>query len=197
MLFINLYEMNRTRRWHSRLERFPRMRKVRCSNPSCDGPNSLKQVVTVPQLNARQQVWVSWVLGDEHYKRMNRVTASVARERILTAQWPWLPSIDQNLQPFTSNGDVSICVKKSWVGGKSPNKQIKSYTWKQNKVLYFTYIPNYNLCRMVYKNTYLGNASRLGETWSYILNRFTHLLTSHFKETPVKTMYSNWPLLSL
>ena len=26
--------------------------------------------------------------------------------------------IGQNLQPFTRNGDISMLVKKSWVGGK-------------------------------------------------------------------------------
>ena len=33
-------------RWSSWLERSPRKRKVECSNPSRDRPNSLKQVVT-------------------------------------------------------------------------------------------------------------------------------------------------------
>ena len=39
---------------------------------------------------------------------MARVTVGVARLRALTAQWPWVPSIGQNLQPFTCNCDVSI-----------------------------------------------------------------------------------------
>ena len=41
-------------------------------------PMSLKQVVTAPLLNALQQVRVSRVLGDDHYKRMPRVTEFVA-----------------------------------------------------------------------------------------------------------------------
>ena len=49
---------------------------------------------------------VSRVLGDDHFKRMSRVTVGVAR---LTpnVQWPGMPSIGQNLQPTTGNGDVS------------------------------------------------------------------------------------------
>ena len=43
---------------HSRLERSSHKRKVGCSNPSRDGPKSLKQVVTVPLLNARTKILV-------------------------------------------------------------------------------------------------------------------------------------------
>ena len=43
---------------------------------------------------------------------MPRVTEVVARSRTLAAQWPWEPSIGQNLQPFSGNGDVSILEKK-------------------------------------------------------------------------------------
>ena len=56
------------------LERSPRKRKVGCSNPSRDRPKSIKQVVTDLSLNARQQVRVSRVLADDHYKRMPNVT---------------------------------------------------------------------------------------------------------------------------
>ena len=95
----------KSRWWCSGLERSPRMLKVGCSNPSHDIPKSKKQLVTAPLLNARQQVWVSRVLGDDHYKRMSRVTVGLARLRTLTARCPWMPSIGQNLQPFTGNGD--------------------------------------------------------------------------------------------
>ena len=74
-------------------------------------------------LNARQQVWVSRVLWDDHYKRMPLVTVGVARWRTFTDQWPWVLNIGQNLQTFTCNGDVSIWVKNSWVGWKITNKQ--------------------------------------------------------------------------
>ena len=47
---------------------------------------------------------MSRVLGDEHYKRMPLVTVGPARQRTLTAQWSWVPSIGQDLQPFTGNG---------------------------------------------------------------------------------------------
>ena len=38
--------------------------------------------------------------------------------------WFIVPLIGQNLQPFTGNGDVSICVNNSRVGRKPP-KQAK------------------------------------------------------------------------
>ena len=41
------------------------MRKTACSNPSRNRPKSLKQVVTAPLSNARQQLWVSGVLGEK------------------------------------------------------------------------------------------------------------------------------------
>ena len=44
----------------------------------------------------------------------------------LTAQWPWMPSIGQNLQPFTGNGDVSIWVKTFEWNGTSPQKTKQS-----------------------------------------------------------------------
>ena len=40
-------------------------------------PNSLKQVVTASLTNARKQVLVSRVLGDDHYKEQARVTVGV------------------------------------------------------------------------------------------------------------------------
>ena len=66
----------------------PRMRKVGCSNPSRDRPKSLKQSMTAPMLNARQQMLVLRVLGVDHYKPVFRVTIGVTRSRTLTAHWP-------------------------------------------------------------------------------------------------------------
>ena len=54
--------------WRSGLERWPRKRKVGCSNLSRDRPKSLKQLVTAPLPNARQKVRMSPVLGDDHKK---------------------------------------------------------------------------------------------------------------------------------
>ena len=51
-------------------------------------------------------------------------TVGVARLRTLTAQWPLVPSIGQNLQPFTSIGDVSICMKKYRVGRKPQTNKL-------------------------------------------------------------------------
>ena len=92
----------------------------RGSIPSRDRPKSLKQVVTAPLPNAWQPVWVSRVLGDDHdYKRLARVAVGVARSKTLATQWPWVPSIGQNLQSFTGNRDVSIWVKKISSGTKN------------------------------------------------------------------------------
>ena len=110
------------RRWRSGLYRSPCKRKVKCSNPSSNRPNSIKQVVIAPLTNSRHYVRVSRVLGDDHYKRMPRVTVGVARWRTLTAQWPEVPSKGQNLQPFNGNGDLSKWVKSSRVGRKTQNK---------------------------------------------------------------------------
>ena len=57
---------------------FVHMPKIGCLNLSHDKPKSLKQEVTaplLPLLNAMQQMRMSWVLGDDHYKR---VTVGVA-----------------------------------------------------------------------------------------------------------------------
>ena len=70
------------------------------------------------------------MVGRDHYKQTPHVTVGVARLRTLTAQWPWVSG--QNLKPFPCNGDVSIWVKNSQVGRKTPNKQTK----KQKQLLY-------------------------------------------------------------
>ena len=59
----------------------------RGSIPGRDRPKSLKQVVTAALPNARQEMRLSRVLGDEHYKRMPRVTVGLhAKEpSLLTA----------------------------------------------------------------------------------------------------------------
>ena len=48
--------------------------EVLSSISGCDGPRSLKQVMTAPLQSALQLV-----LGDDHYKRMTRVTVGLAR----------------------------------------------------------------------------------------------------------------------
>ena len=73
----------------------------------------------------RSEKRVSLVLKCHHFKQMPRVTG-VARWRTLNAQWPWVPSLGQNFKSPTSNGYVSIWMKNSRVGRKTPNKQAKS-----------------------------------------------------------------------
>ena len=48
-------------------------------DPGRDRPTSLKQVVTASLPNARQQVRVSRVLGNDHYKGLTLVTVGMAR----------------------------------------------------------------------------------------------------------------------
>ena len=67
------------------------------SIPGRDRSKLLKQVVTAQLPNAQQQMWVSRVLGDDHYTGLGRVTVNVARLRTLTSQYPWVPSIGQIL----------------------------------------------------------------------------------------------------
>ena len=68
-------------------------------------------IVSLP--NARQHIWVSRILGEDHYKGLLRVTVG-------TDQWQWLriPSVGQF---FTSTRDVSKWVKIRV--GFNPNKQ--------------------------------------------------------------------------
>ena len=46
--------------------------------PCHERPKLLKQVETAPLPSARQQVQVSWDLGDDHNKRMTRATVGLA-----------------------------------------------------------------------------------------------------------------------
>ena len=73
--------------------------------PGRDRPKSFKQVVTVPLSNARQQVWISQVLGD------NLISGYPVLQQVWHVKEPLL--ISQNLHLFTGNGNVSIEVKKS------------------------------------------------------------------------------------
>ena len=92
-------------------------------------------------------MWVSRVLGDDHYKRMIRVTVGVARLGTLTSQKPWVPSTGHNLHPFLANGDVSTWVKNSRVGRKTPNSWIIEW-------LYIVYCP---VQEIFYANRYVTN----------------------------------------
>ena len=69
-------------------------------------------------LNARQQVWVSRVIG-EIIIHVNGYRCGTLRN----SQWPWVPSIGNHLQPYTGYVDVSIWVKKSRVEQKKPHKK--------------------------------------------------------------------------
>ena len=98
------------------------------SNSSRDRPKLLNLVETTPQPNARQLGRVSRVFRDDHYKRMSRFTVNVARLNAITAQWPEVPSIGQNLQPFTGNGEVILVKNSRMEHNKYPlNKPIHLY----------------------------------------------------------------------
>ena len=59
-------------------------------------------------LMARQQVWVSRVLGDDNYKRIPRVTVGVARWRTPHCSMAMSAEHRSKFQPFIGNDDVSI-----------------------------------------------------------------------------------------
>ena len=57
-----------------------------------------------------------------YYKQMPCVTVGVACLRTLSAQWPWGPSIGQNLQPFTGYIMVNFpCKWKRWTTNTQTN----------------------------------------------------------------------------
>ena len=58
---------------------------------------------------------------------MPHVTVGLAHQRTLTTHWPRVPSIGQNLQPFTVDGVVSKWVKNSRLGRKN-SKQTHTHT---------------------------------------------------------------------
>ena len=62
---------------------------IQSSIPGRERPKSLKLVKTTTLPNARQEMRVSQVLGDNQYKGFNHVIVGVARVR--------MPSIGQNL----------------------------------------------------------------------------------------------------
>ena len=64
--FIKKHINAKPRRWRSGLERWPRVRNVRRSNPSRDRPKSLKRVETAPLLNARQYVSLDMIINYKH-----------------------------------------------------------------------------------------------------------------------------------
>ena len=92
------------------------MQKVWCSNPGHHRP---KSVVTAPLLNARQQLWVSRVLGDDHYVLISPVIVGMANWKPQCQVSSW----DENLQYLIGNGDVSIWVNFDRVRGDT--KQLK------------------------------------------------------------------------
>ena len=51
-----------------------------------------------------------------------------------------MPSIRQNLKPFTSYGDVSIWVKNYWVGHITPDKQTNKQIYREFNFFYIVYL---------------------------------------------------------
>ena len=74
-------------------------------------------------LNVWQLVWVSRVLGDDHYTRTCHVTVGMSRQITLTPQW--VPSVGEHLQPFNCNGGLELHMsEKISIGSNTLNKQI-------------------------------------------------------------------------
>ena len=72
-----------------------------------DIPKSLhvNKIVAIPLLNARQQVWVSRVLADDHYERMSRVTVVIAGIEPSLLYGHDYGVYMQNLQSFADKDD--------------------------------------------------------------------------------------------
>ena len=68
------------------------------------------------------------VLGDDHYKRMPHVTVRVARLRILTDQWPYVPNIGQNLHFWRVRMSEKFSSGTINLKHKQTNKQKKNRT---------------------------------------------------------------------
>lgn len=76
----------------------------------CVRIDSLKQVVTVPLLNTKKQLFSRVLVGVAH------LGLSLLHRNV--------PHIGRKLQSFTNNDDVSTCVKNSSLLPKNQNKQI-------------------------------------------------------------------------
>lgn len=76
-------------------------------------------VAQLPKIATGENVTGPWrpLKGDVN------VTVCATSWRTLISEWLLVPSIDQNLQPFTVNGDVSILLINSKEGCKTTNKQ--------------------------------------------------------------------------
>ena len=73
----------------------------------------------------------------------------------LNAQLPWVPSLGQNLKPFTGKGDASIWMKNSWVGRKTQ-------TNKQNFFLniFYIFLEGFNPlenCALIWRHRHCDN----------------------------------------
>ena len=96
----------------------------------------VKTGMTVPLPNARQQVWVSRVLGDDHYKLVSHVTVGVARLRTRTAHRSSNYNIGQVLLNVNGFDRLLIFIWKKllWVYLKiwstSPVTMTSPYEWK-------------------------------------------------------------------
>ena len=113
------------RRWRTRIERLPRIRKFGCSNTSRDSP---------PLPNARNRCKC-------HGSSLSDAPCHSRCGTLKNPHWPCVASIGQNLKPFIVNGDVSIWVKNSRKGRKSSNKQTNKVPFK-HQILYPTYLEN-------------------------------------------------------
>ena len=95
------YSYETLRRSYSWWESVPCMRKVGCSSPCIDGPNSLKQVVTAALPNGWQRVWVS---------RVFTVTVDVACLRTLTERQAKFQHLHAALHCFTPKQMTKITI---------------------------------------------------------------------------------------
>ena len=122
---------------------------------------------------------------------MSRVTVGVARLWTLTAQWPWVLSVCQNLQPFNGNGE-SPYEWKFFEWDKKSKQTNKQKTYRTITITHQTALVIEFGDIKIYHNPLLRNLQyfNLWDNVQTYLNFFTgrrkHLKLRIFGETQVK-----------
>lgn len=126
--------------------------------PLCSGLESVRVAwgrLGVPLLNAWQQMWVSGVLGDDHFKRVSLLKVNSGCGTLMNPRCAMAMGAKKRskFQPF--NVDVSIWVQNSGVELKALNKhanknlKIISSDYSHGLAQYSgTCIDVYDICRM-------------------------------------------------
>ena len=131
--------------------------------------NRSKHVVTTLLPSTRQQVWVSQIFGDDHYKMLVRVTIDLI-------QWPWVPNTCKKLRSSTGNGYVSMLMKNSQVGHLTTRKLKKS-------ILEYEY--SFSWCNLLFSSRFITSTDQLKAVFisRYISNTCMFSIIDTFLKT--------------